>query len=83
MGIMATLVDERGRILVPKDLRVQFGLEPGAAVIIEADVDGVKLRRAIPRQQALAALVGAIPKSKTSHDALSLKHIWELDHDSG
>jgi len=76
---MTTLVDERGRILVPKDLRVQYGLEPGSPVIIEADEHGIRLRHAIPRPEALARLAGAIPKSagKASMDALALKRMWE------
>lgn len=76
---MAVTVDERGRIVVPKALRDQFGLQPGAPIIIEAEVDGVKLRRAIPRQEALARLVGVIPKAAgpPSADPLQAKRIWE------
>jgi AbrB family looped-hinge helix DNA binding protein len=76
---MSTLVDERGRVLVPKDLRAQFGLEPGCAVVIEADADGIKLRRAIPRKEALDRLAGAIPKGAglAPLDPLDAKKIWE------
>ncbi|MFA5862884.1 MAG: AbrB/MazE/SpoVT family DNA-binding domain-containing protein [Candidatus Thermoplasmatota archaeon] len=76
---MTTSVDERGRVLVPKDLRAQFGLEPGCPVIVEADADGIKLRRAIPRKEALGRLVGVIQKSagRTSIDPLEAKRIWE------
>lgn len=76
---MSTLVDERGRILVPKDLRAQFGLEPGCAVIIEADADGIRLRRAIPREEALGRLAGVIPKAsgRSSIEPLDAKRIWE------
>lgn len=80
MGAMSTLVDERGRILVPKDLRAQFGLEPGCPVVIEADTDGIKLRRAIPRQEALGRLAGIIPRKAETPpiDPLDAKRIWEL-----
>lgn len=76
---MTTLVDERGRILVPKDLRQQFGLEPGCPVIVEADADGIRLRRAIPRKEALDRLAGIIPKSAGPPAAspLDIKRIWE------
>lgn len=79
MGTMSTLVDERGRVLVPKDLRAQFGLEPGCPVVIEADADGIKLRRAIPRKEALDRLAGIIPKSagRPAIDPLDAKRIWE------
>ncbi len=79
MGIMTTLVDERGRILVPKDLRAQFGLEPGCAVIVEADEDGIRLRRAIPRKEALRRLDGIIAKGAKgpTMDPLDVKRMWE------
>ena len=79
MGTMSTLVDERGRILVPKDLRAQFGLEPGCPVIVEADADGIKLRRAIPRQEALDRLAGVIPKAagRSPINPLDAKRMWE------
>lgn len=65
--------------MVPKDLRAQFGLEPGCPVIVEADADGVKLRRAIPRKEALERLVGVIPKSAgpATVRPLDVKRIWE------
>lgn len=72
-----TSVDARGRILVAKDLRAQFGLEPGCPVIAEAESDGIKLRRAMPRQEALRSLAGVIPKGGSSLDPLDLKRIWE------
>lgn len=79
VGRMSTLVDERGRILVPKDLRAQFGLEQGCPVIVEAEADGIKLRRAMPRKEALDRLAGVIPRSarRLPMDPLSLKRIWE------
>lgn len=79
MGTVTTLVDERGRILVPKDLRAQFGLEPGCPVIVEADADGIKLRRAIPRKEALDRLAGVISKSagRPALDPLDAKRMWE------
>lgn len=75
---MSVTVDERGRILVPKELRERFGFEPGAPVIVEADVDGAKLRRAITSDETLKRLVGAIPKSAGPPpiDPLEAKRIW-------
>lgn len=76
---MSTLVDERGRVLVPKDLRAQFGLDHGCPVIVEAEADGIKLRRAIPRKEALDRLAGIVPKAskRAPLDPLAIKRIWE------
>jgi AbrB family looped-hinge helix DNA binding protein len=79
VGIVTVTIDERGRVLVPKDLRAQFGLEPGSPVIVEADADGIKLRRALPRKTALDQLAGVIPKSarRAAIAPLDLKRMWE------
>jgi AbrB family looped-hinge helix DNA binding protein len=76
---MTSRVDKRGRVLVPKELRERFGLDPGTPVIVEADEDGVKLRRAIPQREALRRLAGIIPRSAgpPSVDSLEAKRIWE------
>lgn len=79
---MTTTVDERGRILLPKDMRDAHGLTPGSPVIVESEPDGVRLRAALPKEEALRRLEGAInaetrkPGAKPI-DPLETKRIWE------
>jgi AbrB family looped-hinge helix DNA binding protein len=76
---MTTTVDERGRILIPREFREAHGLTPGRAVIIEDTPEGVTLRAALPKADALARLAGAIktPRAKDAPDPLHAKRIWE------
>jgi AbrB family looped-hinge helix DNA binding protein len=54
---MRTTIDKAGRVVVPKALRDQVGLRPGAEVDIE--VDGLALR--------LEPVVGDGPRIGTEH----------------
>lgn len=76
---MTVTVDERGRILIPKELREAHGLSPGSAVVISETNGGIEIRRALSRQDALKRLEGAIPKDARGPrlDPLKLKKIWE------
>lgn len=76
---MTTTVDERGRILIPREFREAHGLTPGRAVIIEDTPDGVTVRAALPKDEALARLAGAIraPAGKGAIGPLDAKKIWE------
>lgn len=58
-GLRAT-VDDRGRVLIPQELREATGLTSGAPVVIERTQDGIRLRRARPVDEALDRLDGAI-----------------------
>jgi AbrB family looped-hinge helix DNA binding protein len=41
-----TSLDRFGRVVIPKETRDHFGLEPGSALIVEEREDGVLLRPA-------------------------------------
>ncbi|MBI4393109.1 MAG: AbrB/MazE/SpoVT family DNA-binding domain-containing protein [Euryarchaeota archaeon] len=79
---MATTVDERGRVLIPRGIREEQGLAPGSPVIIESTKDGVLLRPALQREEALRRLNGAINVKNRKRgvepmDPLAVKQIWE------
>ena len=38
-------IDELGRVVIPKDLREQYGLKPGKKIYFEACNDGILLHR--------------------------------------
>lgn len=79
---MVSTVDERGRIVLPKDLRQAHGLTPGRPVIIESSEEGLIVRPALPLNEALDRLTGAINDSTRrpgarAVDPLDLKRQWE------
>ena len=46
---MKSLVTSKGQITIPKDLRQQFGIEPGTQVDFVAGTDGIRLRKVVDR----------------------------------
>lgn len=81
---MTTKVDDRGRVLIPKEVRDRLGLEPGSRVLVDADEEGVHLRPAMSREEALSVLLGAISEENAvdrelSGDPLDIKKMWEPD----
>lgn len=79
---MTTTIDERGRVLLPKEIREAHGLTPGSPVIVESGPAGVLLRAALPKKEALERLAGVIKKGARRKgakpiDPLELKRIWE------
>lgn len=81
---MPTKVDDRGRVLIPKELRDKLGLEPGDEVLVDADEEAVYLRPALPRAEAVDRLIGSITEENARDDGerldpLDVKKIWEPD----
>ena len=85
MGINVgeSVVDERGRITIPRHLRDKFGLKPGKNIIIEDRGHEIALKPVISTDDFIRELEGCITKeNKMSHiDVLKLKEIWGADHD--
>lgn len=80
---MTTTVDERGRVLIPKDLREAARLEPGQPVRMELEPDGtLRLRAVLEPREFLDGLLGCINEETRDPEAepidpLELKRIWE------
>lgn len=81
---MPTTVDDRGRVLIPKELRDRLGLEPGDSVLIDADEEALYLRPALSREEALGRLIGGVTEENAKEDEgeldpLDVKEVWEPD----
>lgn len=50
---MKALVTSKGQVTIPKELRDQFGIAPGAQVDFAATVDGIRLRKVVDRHKRL------------------------------
>jgi AbrB family looped-hinge helix DNA binding protein len=72
-------VDDRGRILLPKEIRDAHGLVPGRPVLVESGAGGVVIRAAVPMQEALRRLTGILHGRRGSArlDIGELKRMWE------
>jgi AbrB family looped-hinge helix DNA binding protein len=80
---MTTTVDDRGRVLIPKELRAQAGIEPGQEVRLEIDENGnVSIQPVLSAEKLLETMLGAINEDTRRADAepidpLDLKRMWE------
>lgn len=74
-GTYATVMGDRGRLVVPADLRAHLGLEEGAAVILVESAGGVVLmtreqaRQSIARQLEGTDLVAQLLEERRSDAA--------------
>jgi antitoxin PrlF len=53
---MKSLVTSKGQVTIPKPLRDEFGIEPGAEVDFDAAPDGIRIRKVVDRTKRKAAL---------------------------
>lgn len=82
MGI--TIMDERGRITIPQSEREKMGLRPGDRLRLEVTEEGIRIRRALSREEFMRILEGCITKENAAGkgiDPLRIKEIWQLAGD--
>ncbi|RJS87036.1 AbrB/MazE/SpoVT family DNA-binding domain-containing protein [Candidatus Bathyarchaeota archaeon] len=72
MGI--TRMDERGRIVIPKEYRERLGLRPEQEFLIEIRGDELILKPAVSVETFIEKLRGCVHGSKIK--PLELKKIW-------
>jgi AbrB family looped-hinge helix DNA binding protein len=53
---MKALVTSKGRVTIPKELREEFGIQPGTQVDFAAAEDGIRLRKVVDRSKRLSVL---------------------------
>lgn len=78
MGIVMgndVILEERGRILIPKVLREKLRMKPGQRLHIESKGDEIVIKPASDVDRFFRELRGCVKGSKV--DPLELKRIWE------
>ncbi len=78
MGISMgkSVIEERGRVLIPKDIREELKLKPGQHVIVEKGKNCITIRPATDPKQFSSELRGCIKKSKIN--PRDIKNIWRV-----
>ena len=80
MGItQETVIDEKGRILIPKDARKSLGLKNGMRVKLHVEPGKLIIEKTVSPEEFLAKMRGFIKKgSKVPiSDPMELKQIWK------
>lgn len=72
----SSTIEERGRILIPKELRKELSLKPGQQVIVERKEGGIFINPVIDVKKLSSELCGCVKKSKIRPN--DVKNIWHM-----
>jgi AbrB family looped-hinge helix DNA binding protein len=81
MGILmgTTSIDERGRILIPKDIREELDLRPDKQLRIEVQEGSLVIKPLLTAGEVAENLRGCVKGSEVKPQ--ELKRIWGTEHD--
>ena len=70
-------VDDRGRILIPKEIRDRLGLQPGSPARLEVEEGRLVITPPLSPEEFIRRMEGCITEGKPITDPLKLKEIWK------
>lgn len=73
-----TLLDERGRVVIPKEIREKLDLKPNQSLIVEVRGKEVVLKPVLDVENFIAELKGCVRRSRIKPS--ELKEIWGIAH---
>lgn len=73
-----TSVDERGRIIIPKEIRRKLDLRPDRRLKVELRGDEIVVRPVLGVEEVARSLRGCVKGSKVKPE--ELKDIWGIEH---
>lgn len=76
-NILEVTVDDRGRVLIPKEIRDRLGLGPGTEARIEVEGDKLIITPPVPPDRFIQQMEGCITEGEPTLDPVRLKEIWE------
>ena len=71
------VVDDRGRVLIPKHMRESLGLQPGRQARLEMEDGRLIITPPTSPEEFIRKMEGCIKKGTPTMDPLKLKEIWE------
>lgn len=74
-----TSIDERGRVLIPKDIRDELDLRPNRQLRIEVQEKSLLIKPLLSADEVAQNLRGCVKGSKIKPE--ELKRIWGTEHD--
>ena len=77
MTIKEITVDDKGRILIPKEARDKIGLKAGEKARLKIEKGKIILMPPISPEEFIKEMEGCINEGTSAIDPLELKKIWE------
>jgi AbrB family looped-hinge helix DNA binding protein len=70
-------VDDKGRILIPKEIRDKLGLQPGSHARLKVEKGRLIITPPLSPEEFIKQMKGCIKKGEPRIDPLKLKEMWE------
>ncbi|RLI04323.1 hypothetical protein DRO22_04070 [Candidatus Bathyarchaeota archaeon] len=82
VGTMSTaveevVIDDKGRVLIPKKFRDKVGLQPGVRARLKIEEKTIVIIPPISPEEFIKEMEGCIKEGTPSIDPLKLKKMWE------
>ncbi len=77
MTNLEVVIDDKGRILIPKALREKAGLKPGDRARLRVEKGRIVIIPPISPQEFIQEMEGCITEGTPSIEPLKLKEIWK------
>ncbi len=70
-------VDEKGRVLIPREARDKVGLRPGGKARLKVEKEKIIIMPPISPEEFIKEMEGCIMEGTPSVNPLELKKLWE------
>ena len=79
VGIMSmeVVVDDKGRVLIPKEIRDKVGLQAGGRARLKVEEENIVIMPPVSPEEFIKEMEGCIKEGTPTADPLSLKKMWE------
>ncbi len=67
-------LEDRGRILIPKNIRDDLNLKPGEKLLIEVEGEKITISPTVSKERFISELSGCVKNSKIN--PLDVKKMW-------
>jgi AbrB family looped-hinge helix DNA binding protein len=77
MSVEEVIVDEKGRVLIPKKAREKIGLQAGGKARLKVEKERIIIMPPVSPEEFIQEMEGCIKEGKQSINPLELKKMWE------
>lgn len=79
MSTEEVTVDNKGRILIPKEIRDKVGLQTGGKARLKIEKENILIMPPISPEEFIKEMEGCISEGTPTIDPLKLKKMWETE----
>ena len=77
LSVEEVIVDEKGRVLIPKKARDKIGIHPGGKARLKIEKERIIIMPPTSPEEFIRELEGCITEGKPIVNPLELKKMWE------